>query len=140
MSLVCLVAIATAKPQDVTHYENSESNEQNHEGNNNNGPSHWNNGNHGNHGGGNWENEHHGHHGNEFDKFFISFPLKANWFHAFQTCRLKKSYLLSVDSSTKRELITKYIDSLNLNDGKLNLLIQNSYINKIHFCFFFYRF
>lgn len=88
--VVCLVVIATAQPQDITLYgENSESS--------------------------NW---HKGSHGSEFDKFFISYPLKANWFHAFQTCRLKKSFLISFDSTSKRELVGKYIESLKLNDGE----------------------
>lgn len=90
--VVCLIANATAKPQDVTHYENNE-----------------------NSGASNWQN---GHHGSELDKFFISYPLKANWFHAFQTCRFKKSFLVSVESSSKRELVAKYIESLKLNNGK----------------------
>lgn len=105
-SVVSLVVIATAKPQDLTSRGNSD---------NNNGQ---------NHGGNNYNGQHHGgyinngnHHGNEFDKFYSSYPLKANWFHAFQFCRFKKSFLISIDASSKLELVNKYIESQKLNNG-----------------------
>lgn len=85
---VSLVLIAKAKPQNITPIGNS---------------------------GNNWQN---GDHEREFDQFYISFPLKANWYHAFETCQAKKSLLISIDSKSKQELVNKYIKSLKLSNGK----------------------
>lgn len=64
----------------------------------------------------------------EDEKYFFSYPLKANWFKAIETCKYKNMELISVLTPTALNDIQIYLDDLKLKTSKyLSHILPNTY-------------
>lgn len=52
------------------------------------------------------------------DKYFFSYPFKANWFRAVEACRFKNMDIVSVDNSDKLKEIHEFVTNTEANISK----------------------
>lgn len=52
------------------------------------------------------------------DKYFFSYPFKANWFRAVEACRFKNMDIVSVDNSDKLKEIHEFVTKTEANISK----------------------
>lgn len=52
------------------------------------------------------------------DKYFFSYPFKANWFRAVEACRFKNMDIVSVDNADKLKELHEFVTSTEANISK----------------------